>query len=81
MKTYSLSIELFHRKKHLFALPMLFLLLLFPLSVQAAGNQTMSEDKAHGLYQAGALFSEQNEILFLGVVQKLPRKVRSGPGQ
>ena len=64
MKTFSLSIELFSLAALLLATT--------SLTVQAAGNQALSEDKAHTLYRAGSIYGERNEILFRGVVQKAP---------
>jgi hypothetical protein len=74
MKNLSLSIPLFHRKQYLSVLSFLFLLVLSPLSIQAAEVQEMGgEDKAHALYQAGSVHGERSEIMFLGVVQKIPQ--------
>ncbi|MCW5202650.1 MAG: DUF5666 domain-containing protein [Candidatus Electrothrix communis] len=64
MKTFSFSIELFSLAALLLATT--------SLTVQAAGTQAITEEKAHSLYQAGALYGERNEILFRGVVQKAP---------
>ncbi|MCI5137277.1 MAG: hypothetical protein D3922_02410 [Candidatus Electrothrix sp. AR1] len=78
MKKKFLSIQLFHRKQYLFALSFLFLLVISPLPIQAAEDQKMGEDKAHGLYQAGSLYGERSEIMFLGVVQKVPQENHIG---
>ncbi|MCI5125438.1 MAG: hypothetical protein D3925_13430 [Candidatus Electrothrix sp. AR5] len=78
MKNLSLSIRPFHRKHYLFALSCLLLPVISPLPLQAAGPQEMREDKAHGLYQAGSLYGERSEIMFLGVVQKIPQENHIG---
>ena len=78
MKTFSLFTELFNQKKHLFTLATLFLLTTSPLPIQAAGGGDMTEDKAHGLYQAGAIYGERSEVLFHGVIQKAPQEGQIG---
>ncbi|MCW5212316.1 hypothetical protein VU04_05340 [Desulfobulbus sp. TB] len=71
----SSSIKLLLRKNHLLALSAL---LLISLPAQAVENQFISEDKAHGLYHAGARYGEQSETLFVGRVQKSPQNDRVG---
>ena len=70
MKTFSFSIKLFSLAALLLATT--------SLTVQATGNQAVSEDLGHGLYQAGAIYGERNEILFRGVIQKAPLEGQIG---
>ena len=78
MKNLSLSSRLFRSKQYLFALSFLLLPALFPLSIQATEDPKMGEDKMHGLYQAGSLYGERSEVMFLGVVQKIPQENHHG---
>ncbi len=77
MKTYSFSIRLLLNKISLLALASLLLL---PLSLpaQPTGYQPINEDKAHVIYQAGALYGEQHETFFVGKVLKSPQNGQVG---